>query len=51
MNDDGEGLRDLLTPVPAEALRSHPVSRRVNSPEYDAADLIEPYDPADPAYF
>ncbi len=46
---DGQPERALecLVPVEAEALRSHPVSTRVNSPHADDAELIAPVD--DPA--
>jgi putative SOS response-associated peptidase YedK len=35
-------LEGLLVPVPAEALRLTPVSRRVNSPRNDGPELIRP---------
>lgn len=35
-------LRELLVPVPADALRVHPVSLDVNSPDQDDPHLIEP---------
>jgi putative SOS response-associated peptidase YedK len=33
---------ELLSPLPAEALRAVPVSRRVNSPRNDGPDLLDP---------
>ena len=41
LDDDVERLRELLVPIPAEALRSHPVSRRVNSVRNQGPELIE----------
>jgi len=35
-------LVELLQPYPAPGLIAHPVSRRVNAPEHDAPDCIEP---------
>lgn len=37
-----ERLRDLLQPLPPERITMVPVSMRVNSPQNDAPDLIEP---------
>ena len=34
--------RDLIRPFPAEAMRMWPISKRVNSPRNDDADLLEP---------
>ena len=33
-------LLEILTPYPASRMRTYPVSRSVNSPEYDSADLL-----------
>lgn len=41
LDDQIERLKDLLVPVPAEALHAHPVSRRVNSVRNQGPDLIE----------
>jgi putative SOS response-associated peptidase YedK len=35
-------LQALLAPVPADAMRSHPVSERVNNPRYGEPDCIAP---------
>lgn len=40
--EDPEKIRGVLVPVPAEALRLTPVSRRVNSPRNDGPELIRP---------
>jgi putative SOS response-associated peptidase YedK len=37
-----EKLRRLLAPYPANEMSSHPVSRSVNIPDADSAELIEP---------
>lgn len=37
-----EALKPLLTPLPADALRMHPVSRAVNSPKNDGPECIRP---------
>ena len=37
-----EQLNDLLVPYPAEELITFPVSRMVNSPQYDSLELIQP---------
>ncbi len=37
-----EALLDLLKPYPAAAMEAYAVSKRVNSPNYNAADLIKP---------
>lgn len=39
---DAPGLLDLLRPYPAELMAAHVVSRRVNSPASQGADLIQP---------
>lgn len=46
-NADTEALRSLLQPAPAEDWVLQPVSRRVNSPANDEADLLEPLDNPD----
>ncbi len=38
----GVGLRSLLKPFPAEAMVAYPVSRRVNNPQNDDAQCVEP---------
>lgn len=40
--DKAENLRDLLRPLPAELMRSWPVSRQVNSTANDHAGCVEP---------
>jgi putative SOS response-associated peptidase YedK len=45
LDDDVEGLMEVLTPVPPGSLRARPVSRRVNSTRNDGPELIEPSDP------
>ena len=37
-----EILLSLLKPFPAEAMKSHIVSNRINSPSYDGEDLVAP---------
>lgn len=39
---DAEKLKSLLAPYPAAEMGSHAVSRQVNSPKSDAAELINP---------
>ncbi|TPE46573.1 SOS response-associated peptidase [Amaricoccus solimangrovi] len=39
---DAPDPRDLLRPYPSEAMRIWPVSRRVNAPRNDGADLLDP---------
>ncbi len=39
-----EALRALLQPIPGEALRTRPVSKRVNSTRNDGPELIQPSD-------
>lgn len=39
---DAETLKKLLVPCPDDLLAAHPVSRRVNSPANDSADLLRP---------
>jgi putative SOS response-associated peptidase YedK len=39
---DPRALRPLLRAYPAERMRAHPVSARVNTPRHDDAQLIEP---------
>ena len=51
LDDNSERLLELLVPVPAEALRVRPVSRRVNSVRNQGPDLLEPFDEDDPDYF
>ena len=46
LDGDLERLRELLVPVPAEALTARPVSMRVNSAANDGPDLIEECDDA-----
>ncbi len=41
---DPAALLPLLAPYPADAMAMHAVSRKVNKPEFDAADCIEPVD-------
>jgi putative SOS response-associated peptidase YedK len=41
LDDQVERLKELLVPVPADALHAHPVSRRVNSVRNQGPDLIE----------
>jgi putative SOS response-associated peptidase YedK len=41
-NDDTEALATLLAPFPAEEMRAHPVSTRVNNARNDGPALIEP---------
>jgi putative SOS response-associated peptidase YedK len=38
---DTERLQQFLVPYPAEEMSSHAVSRQVNSPAFDSAELIE----------
>ena len=38
---DSVALRDLLTPLPASAMSSHPVGRAVNSVQNDGPELID----------
>lgn len=40
-------LKELLSPIAAEEMTSHPVSRAVNSPREDSAECIKPIDPED----
>ena len=40
--DDAQLLRPLLVPFASEPMLAFAVSRRVNSPANDAADLVEP---------
>lgn len=35
-------LNDLLTPYPADEMTAYPVSKLVNSPQYESPDLINP---------
>lgn len=37
---DTAELQKLLRPFPAQQMNSHPVSRQVNSPTFDAPELI-----------
>ncbi len=37
---------DLLRPYPSDAMRAYPVSTRVNSPENDDQQLIDPIETA-----
>jgi putative SOS response-associated peptidase YedK len=39
---DADYLQKFLAPFPAEEMQSHAVSRQVNSPTFDAAELIDP---------
>ena len=39
---DVERIQALLTPYPADTMTAYPVSTRVNSPAYDAPDLVKP---------
>jgi putative SOS response-associated peptidase YedK len=39
-----ELLNTLLVPYPATEMVAYPISRMVNSPQYDTADLIKPID-------
>jgi putative SOS response-associated peptidase YedK len=41
-NEDVAALATLLTAEPGVALTAHPVSRRVNSPRNEGAELVEP---------
>jgi len=44
---NGGGLDELLSlcdPYPDDELRAYPVSKRVNNPQYDSADLLEEID-------
>ncbi len=41
-NINSEDFRSILAPYKGEGLRISPVSSRVNKPEYDAPDCIEP---------
>ena len=41
-NEDKEGLLKLLTPYLAREMELYPVTRRMNSPEYNSAENIEP---------
>jgi len=43
-----DALLELLEPVEAAALRSHPVSRDVNSPRNDSPALLQPEEEAEP---
>jgi putative SOS response-associated peptidase YedK len=38
--DDNQALLSLLKPYPADAMTARPVSRKVNNPQYDSAELI-----------
>ncbi len=40
--DDPEALEELLLPYPAEKMRAHPVSTRVNKPGNDDSTCVEP---------
>jgi putative SOS response-associated peptidase YedK len=39
--------RDLLVPYPAEAMRMWPISTRVNKPDNDDPEILEPLAPSD----
>jgi putative SOS response-associated peptidase YedK len=41
-HDDPTELKELLSPYPAAEMKSHPVSRRVNYPDNDDQELVEP---------
>ena len=41
-HDDPTVLKELLSPYPAAEMKSHPVSRRVNYPDNDDQELVEP---------
>ena len=45
-NRDADGLLAMLNPTDPERWTMHPVSRQVNSPRNDGADLLEPVDVA-----
>jgi putative SOS response-associated peptidase YedK len=51
LDDDPDALLELLEPVAANALASHPVCLDVNSPEQDDAHLIEPVPHPSPTLF
>jgi putative SOS response-associated peptidase YedK len=38
--NDNQALLSLLKPYPADAMAARPVSRKVNNPKYDSAELI-----------
>jgi len=40
--EQAAGLQDVLQPAPAEFLHHHPVTRRVNRPEFDEPACLEP---------
>lgn len=48
---DPEEARALLVPCPDDWLEAYPVSRRVNSPDNDDPEVIEPLEPAPPDLF
>ena len=41
-NVDVAKLKEFIRSYPAERMRAHPVSTRVNSPKNDDADLLSP---------
>ncbi|APW97625.1 DUF159 family protein [Halobiforma lacisalsi AJ5] len=45
LEGDGDEVRDLLEPYPAEGMRAYPVSTAVNDPSTDEPSLIEPLEP------
>ena len=45
LDDRPEALHELLGCIPAEGLQPRPVSKLVNSPRNDSAELIRPSDP------
>ncbi len=45
---DPEQVRDLMSPLPPERFRMHPVSTRVNSPKHDGPELVAPVEEARP---
>jgi putative SOS response-associated peptidase YedK len=41
-NQDTEKLREFLRPLPADRMRSYPVSTWVNNPRHDDPRCVEP---------
>jgi putative SOS response-associated peptidase YedK len=44
---DLDELRELIGPYPSERLETYPISTKVNNPEYDRPDVIEPIELGD----
>ena len=43
--------RDLLVPFPAEPMRIWPISTRVNAPEIDDAQVLDPVEQSEASLF